>query len=46
MPLMKLAPEDMDITEIAKEVKSPVILVLNKIDKIAKSKLEILLHQI
>lgn len=34
---------DMDIIEIAREVKSPVILVLNKVDKIEKSKLELLL---
>lgn len=39
----EITSEDMDIIEIAKEVKAPVILVLNKIDKIEKSKLEILL---
>jgi GTP-binding protein Era len=31
---------DMHIIEVAKNIKSPIILVLNKIDKIAKSKLE------
>lgn len=31
---------DMHIIEVAQNIKSPVILVLNKIDKIAKSKLE------
>lgn len=39
----EITSEDMDIIEIAREVKSPVILVLNKVDKIEKSKLEILL---
>lgn len=39
----EITSEDMDIIEIARAVKSPVILVLNKVDKIEKSKLEILL---
>lgn len=39
----EITSEDMDIIEIAREVKSPVILVLNKVDKIDKSKLELLL---
>lgn len=39
----EISAADMDIMEIAREVKSPVILVLNKVDKIEKSKLEILL---
>lgn len=40
---METTAADMDIIEIAKEVNSPVILVLNKVDKVDKSKLEILL---
>lgn len=40
---METTAADMDIIEIAKEVNSPVILVLNKVDKVEKSKLEILL---
>lgn len=40
---LEITPADMDIIEIAKEVKSPVILVLNKVDKTDKSKLELLL---
>jgi GTP-binding protein Era len=40
---MEISNADMDIIEIAKQVKSPVILVLNKVDKIEKSKLELLL---
>lgn len=35
-----IGPGDMHIIEVAQDIKSPVILVLNKIDKIAKSKLE------
>jgi len=40
---LDITPADMDIIEIAKEVKAPVILVLNKVDKIEKSRLELLL---
>lgn len=40
---LEITAADMDIIEIAREVKSPVILVLNKVDKIEKSKLELLL---
>lgn len=40
---LEITPADMDIIEIAAEVKAPVILVLNKVDKIEKSKLELLL---
>lgn len=40
---LEITPADMDIIEIAREVKSPVILVLNKVDKVDKAKLEVLL---
>jgi GTP-binding protein Era len=40
---LEITPADMDIIEVAREVHSPVILVLNKVDKIEKSKLELLL---
>lgn len=40
---LDITPADMEIIETARDVKSPVILVLNKVDKIEKSKLEILL---
>jgi GTP-binding protein Era len=40
---MEISTADMDIIEVAREVKSPVILVLNKVDKIDKAKLEVLL---
>lgn len=39
----EITAADMDIIEIAREVNSPVILVLNKVDKVEKSKLELLL---
>ena len=35
-----IGPGDMHIAEVAREVNSPVILVMNKIDKIPKSRLE------
>ena len=37
---VEIGPGDMHITEVAGNVDSPVILVLNKIDRIAKSRLE------
>lgn len=37
---MEIESHDMHIIDIAREVNSPVILLLNKIDKIPKSKLE------
>ncbi len=36
----EIGPGDMHIAEVARKIDSPVILVLNKIDKISKSKLE------
>jgi len=40
---LEITKADMEIIDVAREVESPVILVLNKVDKIDKSKLEILL---